>query len=156
MRLRLFPPALALAAIFNVQANDSLPRSPAQMLEQRSEMGTGVDMFARRAWTPPPPKKKLAAPAETFAPPSKPPALPFAYGGSGVVNGTPVLFLERRNESVMVRAGDVLGSYRVEAIQAGRAILRYLPLDIAQVLVFGSPGVVPAILQVPDEAPLGE
>src|SRR5687768_1027094 len=69
--------------------------------------------------------------------PSQAPALPFTYGGSGVVNGKAIVFLEQQHRSVMVAAGDIVdGAYRVEAVQRDRALLRYLPLDVVQVMPF--------------------
>jgi hypothetical protein len=106
----------------------------------------------------------------TVTPPAtpSPPALPFSYGGSGHVNGKRVLFLERDNRSLLVEVGDIVdGTYRVEALEQSRAVLRYLPMNIAQVMVFGSPGAGraapaatpprvqgPLIVDVPDELPL--
>jgi hypothetical protein len=99
-----------------------------------------------------------------------PPALPFAYGGSGVVNGRAVLFLERQNQSVPVHVGDVVqGLYRIEALERNHAVLRYLPLDVPQVMAYRSPGLPeplvatfpppaqgPLFVNLPDEAPLGQ
>jgi hypothetical protein len=67
-----------------------------------------------------------------------------------------------------VQVGDVIdGAYRVETLERNRAVLRYLPMDIAQVMVFGSPEMTrpapdlarqrlqgPLIVDVPDEVPL--
>lgn len=102
---------------------------------------------------------------------AQPPALPFKYGGSGVVNGQAIVFLELPHHSVMLAAGDLVdGAYRVEAIERNRVLLRYLPLDVLQPLSFGAGGEAlpagrpalppsargPLFVNLPDEVPLGE
>jgi hypothetical protein len=72
-----------------------------------------------------------------------------------VVNGKPIVFLEQKHRSVMVARGDVVdGAYRVEAVERNRALLRYLPLDVVQVLPFGAAGEanLPALASVDSAA----
>ena len=90
-----------------------------------------------------------------------PPMLPFKYGGNGMVNGKPVLFLERDNESFLVQVDDIFQqAYRLERVERNYAVLRYLPLDAAQVLPFNaaSPaGHKPTVfVDVPDEVTIGQ
>jgi hypothetical protein len=160
----------AALAIPGTQAADPLPQSAEELIRKRAQMGPRGDMFGARSWAPPRIKLKAATPQEVLPPPPQPPALPFSYGGSGVVNGKAVLFLDRQHRSVMVGIGEVVeGMYRVEAVERNRAVLRYLPLDVAQVMAFGSAGAVaqpavpavpplargPLFVNVPGELPLG-
>ena len=159
--------AIALAVFATAAAAEPLPQSAHDWLEQRGGMGRGADVFGAPSWAG---KTRAAeAPPAVVAPaPPKPPPLPFGYGGSGRVNGKRVLFLERDNRSLLVEVGDIVdGTYRVDALDPSRAVLRYLPLNIAQVMVFGSqektrplaaatpPRVRgPLIVDVPDEVPM--
>lgn len=170
MTLLSFPVIAAVAALFaTVAAAEPLPKSTQELIERRGQIGAGADMFRAPAWVRAP-AKASAAPAQPVlaspAPP-QPPALPFAYGGSGRVNGKRTLFLDRGSRSLRVEVGDIVdGAYRVEAIEQNRAVLRYLALDIAQVMVFGAPEATstapavatrrlqgPLLLEVPDELP---
>jgi hypothetical protein len=156
--------AVAVTALAAAAA-EPLPRSAQELIELRETIGRSADMFGPPARARPPGKPQVAAPPPS---PPQPPALPFAYGGSGRVNGKPVLFLERANRSLLVEVGDIVdGTYRLEALERNRAVLRYLPMDTAQVMVFGSPEMAspapavarqrlqgPLIVDVPDEVPV--
>jgi hypothetical protein len=155
--------AVAVTALAAAAA-EPLPRSAQELIELRENISRSADMFG------PPPRARTPGKAQVAAPPSppQPPALPFGYGGSGRVNGKPVLFLERDNRSLLVEVGDIVdGTYRLEALERNRAVLRYLPMDTAQVMAFGShemaspaPAMArqrlqgPLIVDVPDELPV--
>jgi hypothetical protein len=160
--------AIALTVFATAAAAEPLPQSAREWLERRGGIGRGTDVFGAPSWVG---KTRAAeAPPAVVAPaPPKPPPLPFGYGGSGRVNGKRVLFLERDNHSsLLVQVGDIVdGTYRVDALDPNRAVLRYLPMNIAQVMVFGSPETTrplaaaipprirgPLIVDVPDEVPM--
>ena len=141
---------LACAAIFPAgQASaEPLPQSPQDLTKSRAGIKPGADAFGTRSWAPAPKKAKAAVPEVVVTPP-QPPALPYTYGGSGVVNGKWIVFLEQKHRSFMVGPGDLIdGAYRVEAVERNRALLRYLPLDVVQVLPFGGAGEAPAAAPV--------
>lgn len=85
------------------------------------------------------------------------------------MNGQTILFLEREGGSRMVQAGDMVDpAYRVEAIERNRALLRYLPLDVVQVMAFGAGGMEqaapppiaalgrgPLFVELPEEVQVG-
>lgn len=164
---RSIPAAIALTVFAAAAAAEPLPRSAQELLERRGEMRREADVFGA---SPRAGKTRGAeAPPAVLPPaPPKPPPLPFGYGGSGRVNGKRVLFLERDNRSLLVEVGDIVdGTYRVDALDQNRAVLRFLPMNIAQVMVFGSqestrplaaakpPRVRgPLIVDVPDEVPM--
>lgn len=165
--------AMAAAAVISVLpasgAADSLPRTSQQLSEKRTQMGQGADVFGARPQAPSTNKRPTAV--QAIPPPPQAPALPFTYGGSGVVNGKAIVFLDHQHRSVMVGAGDIVeGAYRVEAVERDRALLRYLPLDVVLVMPFGPAGAVaqpvvaaapqfardPLFVNVPDQVPLGQ
>ena len=163
--------SLALAGTFSftaIQAADPLPQTPADLISKRALIGPGRDAFGGRPAVPAQKRAPAAVAVEVAIAPPAPPKLPFTYGGSGVVDGTPFLFLDSPGRSRMVHVGDTVdGAYQVESIQRNRAALRYLPLGVLQVMAFGQPGepdrlptvaVVaqgPLVVNVPEEAPLG-
>jgi len=160
---------VAVSAGSASQAADRLPQTPAELMNKRTLGAPGVDVFRARSSAPGPSHARPAAePVVALAPPK----LPFAYGGSGVVDGEAVLFLDRENRTLLVQVGDVVdGAYRVESLVHNRAVLRYLPLDMPQVLAFGGEGTSepapvmvaapqrrqdPLLVNVPDAAPFGK
>lgn len=161
---------LVLAAVAggaSAHAGDSLPQTRADLIGKRALLGQGRDAFGGRPAVPVQKRAPAAVAVEAVAPPA-PPKLPFTYGGSGVVNGTPFLFLDLSGRSRMVHVGDTVdGAYQVESIQRNRAVLRYLPLGVLQVMAFGQAGEPdrlptvaavaqgPLVVNVPEEAPLG-
>ena len=170
--LRRIFPALSLVFVSAgsvSHAADRLPQTPAELMNKRTLGAPGVDVFRVRSSAPGPSHARPAAePLVALAPPK----LPFAYGGSGVVDGEAVLFLDRENRTLLVQVGDVVdGAYRVESLVHNRAVLRYLPLDMPQVLAFGGEGTPepapvvvatpqrprdPLLVNVPDAAPFGK
>lgn len=71
-------------------------------------------------------------------PPQAPP-LPFRVLGRYDESGQTLVFLEYQEQSLVVRAGETIGSdYKVESINDSTVILRYLPLDQVQTLAAGS------------------
>jgi hypothetical protein len=155
-----------ISGIAAAQAADPLPQSVDDWVLKRAPTGPAADVFSvgSRARQAKPPAQTPAPP-----PPPEPPALPFTYGGSGIVSGKAILFLEREGGSRMVQAGDTVDTaYRVEAIERNRVLLRYLPLDVVQVMAFGAGGMEqaaipllaplargPLFVELPDAVPLG-
>jgi hypothetical protein len=169
---RLCMTLVACAAMFPADnaGGEPLPQSPQELTKNRTGIRPAGDAFGARSWAPAPKKAKKPVSEPVVTPPPQPPALPYGYGGSGVLNGKAILFLEQKHRSVMVARGDVVdGAYRVEALEPNRALLRFLPLDVVQVLPFGAAGAAafpamasapayaqaPLYLQVPDQLLLG-
>jgi hypothetical protein len=101
---------------------------------------------------PPPPKRDLSPRVEVPPPPKAPP-LPFQYDGSGVLQGKSFVFLKRQNRTFMASAGDTIeGTYVVERVARDRVVLRYLPLETRQVLMYATGAEAPAELADTPEA----
>lgn len=91
-----------------------------------------ANLFKARSWLPPPPP--LPPPPAPKAPP-----LPFTYLGQMEDGGSIALFLGRAQNTLIVRAGDLIdGVYRVEEIVPTRATFVYLPLNELQQLMLRS------------------
>jgi hypothetical protein len=74
--------------------------------------------------------------SERAAPPQAPP-LPFVYAGKLAIGASMIAVLTRQERSYFVRPGDTLeGTYRVEALDGQRIVLKHLPLGIEQTLLF--------------------
>jgi hypothetical protein len=115
------------------------PHLELEKLRRPQQEAAGADPFARRNWD-------VAARAEARrnAPPPPPPAprappLPFTYLGKAVEQGKVTVFLSRGDNTYIARAGDTLdGQYRVERVDQGMVVFRYLPLGQRQQLALGS------------------
>ena len=91
--------ALLIAAVLAsgaAHAADRLPQTPTDLAKGRGEMTPAVDAFAAKS-------TKVSRPAHEL--PLPPPQLPYTYGGSGLLDGKPVLFLERESRALAVRVG---------------------------------------------------
>jgi len=156
--------ALLIAAVLAsgaAHAADRLPQTPTDLAKGRGEMTPAVDAFAAKS-------TKASRPAHELPLPPPPPQLPYTYGGSGLLDGKPVLFLERESRALAVRVGDLIdGVYRLESLGPNGALLRYLPLDASQMMAFTAGALAelaPApksaqgslILELPDQALLGQ
>ena len=164
-----------------VPATDGAPQAAQAPRTLAASEPSPVDLqFQRRALaaasrdpfgTPPkPPPAPVASPRAEAPPPPKAPPLPYQYDGNGVLQGKSFVFLKRQNRTFTVSAGDTLeGTYAVETVARDRVVLRYLPLEIRQVLMYatgaeappevaGAPETRPVALQVdmPAEVVLGQ
>lgn len=94
-----------------------------------ASVGTpGPDLFPAQSWAPPLPPP---------APPAKPqaPPLPFAFGGRYVESGKIAVFLKEGDRIHTARAGDTIAeNYRIESIEKQAVNIRYLPLQVLQIL----------------------
>lgn len=118
------PPAQAAA-----QDGAPVPQETAPLRERYEAQS--ADAFAPRSWLPPPPPPpKPAAP--------KAPPLPFKFLGKVMQEGEVMAFLGQGARTHLVRAGDTVADYRVDAVTATEMTLVYLPLDETQRLTFGS------------------
>jgi len=182
-----FSLALAVAAGLiawwwaEVPATDGAPQAAqAPRTLAASEPPPAELHFQRRALTaasrdpfgtpPKPPPARPPSPRVEAPPPPKAPPLPYQYDGNGVLQGKSFVFLKRQNRTFTVSAGDTLeGTYAVETVARDRVVLRYLPLEIRQVLMYatgaeappevaGAPETRPVALQVdmPAEVVLGQ
>lgn len=107
------------------------------------EASAPVDIFAVRAWEPPPADAAPATAEASAAPPAPPeaPPLPFRYLGRLNEPGrAPVFFLGDDEDHVLaVRPGDPIGpDYRVGRFREGRLEFIYRPLKAQQFLAVGS------------------
>jgi len=72
-----------------------------------------------------------------------------------VVQGKSFVYLKRQDQSFMVSPGDMLeGTYSVEAVERDHAVLRYLPLDTRQVMMYQVGAEVPPALAAGPSRPL--
>ena len=95
-----------------------------------------ANLFPAHSWRPPPP------PAPPPPPPPKPvpPPLPFKFLGRLVEADGMVAFLSQGENPILARRGDtLLDRYRVDAVEADRIELTYLPLNEKQQLRYGGP-----------------
>jgi hypothetical protein len=109
----------------------TLPPQPAQgLFESRSWKPPAPPPPAPRAPHPPPPPP---APDPPAAPP-----LPFTFlGAFESAGGKPVFYLVEGERVHAVSAGETLNElYSIEAVDAERMVLLYLPLKIRQTLAF--------------------
>lgn len=84
-------------------------------------------LFAQHTWQPPPPRK-VAVPAPAPEPP-RPPPFPFSYFGTLRDDNGLTAFFAQGQRIVAVRAGAQLGEFRIDALDAAKATVTYLPLD---------------------------
>jgi len=169
-KLRFLLALAAAAGLFawwwaEVPAIDSAPRAtqaprtlaateppPAELhFQRRALTAASRDPFG----TPPkPPPARPPSPRVEVPPPPKAPPLPFQYDGSGVLQGKSFVFLKRQNRTFMVSAGDTIEeTYVVERVARDRVVLRYLPLEIRQVLMYAG-GEAPEVAAEPATRPL--
>jgi hypothetical protein len=111
---------------------------------------------ARRsdAFAPPPAAPRKAEPVALPEAPKAPP-LPYKHDGSGELQGKRFVYLVREGRSsAMLSIGDTIdGTYRVEDLARDHAVLRYLPLDTRQVLMYqAGADVPPELAAVPGPA----
>lgn len=102
-------------------------------LDSRNIGELKTDIFTNKSWYVPPPV--------TPQPPPKPtaPPLPFTFLGRMIENGVAVVFVSNRDSNQVVRVGEVVDRvWRVDAIEATRMVLTYLPLNETKYLILGS------------------
>lgn len=120
----------------NNQVAPSEIRLDLARLTQRELAGTDIDPFRTKSWyvAPPPPPPE---------PPPKPtaPPLPFQFVGKTEEpgSGKPAVYLSAGSEFYTVAIGDKFAAnYKLERIEHGALVIRYLPLSIIQTLSIGS------------------
>jgi hypothetical protein len=91
------------------------------------------DLFSTRNWNPPPPPPPPAAEAAAVAP-----TLPFAFLGKKLEGDIWEVYLNRGEQTFIVREGQTLdGIYRIDKIAPPSLALTYLPLGQSQTLQIG-------------------
>lgn len=126
------PRTVPAAAVKDAEAVADLPLD---LLNRGSGEKFSANLFPVRSWQPPP---KSAAKAGPPPPPMAPP-LPFTAFGQMIEGGRTTVFLNGRDRSYAVKAGDVLDkTYRVDTIREGAVVLTYLPLNQQQTLQTGA------------------
>jgi hypothetical protein len=137
----LFTAALLAAAPFAAHAQaanaPAVPRVELDKLKRSGGARPSNDLFGARSWETRAPERKVAPPPP--APPPQAPPVPFAYVGRWIEKGETIAVLSRANQNYIVRAGEKIdAAYLLETIENDKVIVRYLPLDVAQVLPFAS------------------
>lgn len=120
----------------NAEGSSTEIRLDLARLTQRELAGTDIDPFRTKSWyvAPPPP------PPEPPPKPSAPP-LPFQFVGKTEEpgSGKPAVYLSAGSEFYTVAIGDKFAAnYKLERIEHGALVIRYLPLSIIQTLSIGS------------------
>lgn len=111
-----------------------VPTLDLERLERRTARAPEGDPFQSRGWTPP--EKPVLLPV-VEPPPEQAPPVPFTYQGKWTERDQVLVLLSAQGRNYLARAGETLdGTYRVEAIEAGRLVLTYLPLGVRQTLAF--------------------
>lgn len=111
-------------------AKGGASRLPLDALSERATLGKPAGALFGSQPLPVPPKV-IAAPVERSRPvaPSAPP-LPYRFVGTLLREGTLQVFLAKGDVVIPIQEGQVLdGTYRVDAIEADRVRLVYLPLN---------------------------
>jgi len=145
-RRALFTAALALVAVPAVFAQTApaptpTPQIDLDRLKRPGPTAAPSDLFGSRSWEPRVREQKKAPPPP---PPPQAPPVPFAYVGRWIEQGETTVVLSKERQHYILHAGDkVDGTYLLETVENDKLIIRYLPLNIAQVLPFsGAPPVV--------------
>lgn len=113
-----------------------VPQVDLERLKRPDAARPPSDLFRARSWEPPraPQRKAPEPPPAPVAPP-----LPFTYVGKWLERGETIVVLARDRQHYIVHAGENLdGTYVLESIDNDRLVIRYLPLNVAQVLSFSS------------------
>lgn len=152
-RRGLLTAALALIALPAARAQttspapapNSVPQVDLERLKRPAPSKPPNDLFNSRSWET---RTREVRPPPPPPPPPQAPPLPFAYVGRWLEGGETIVVLARDRQHYIAHAGDKLdGTYLLETIDGDKVVLRYLPLNIAQVLPFTSgaapPGGVP-------------
>jgi len=122
-----FAPAREPAARIDTRLPDAGDLDVAR-LQTRADDGAKVDAFARRDFAP-------AAPAQAHAAAKREaPQLPFRYLGKMLDSGKLEVFLANGNESVVAKAGERIGDYRIESVTEAAVVFTYLPMKTKQTL----------------------
>lgn len=128
------PATRARSAPSAVQAVQAAPTAAAASVRPKFEPLL-KDLFAVHNWQPVAKPVMAAAtrPIAVAAPP-----LPFRYIGKLVQDGSVTAFLEMGNATHVLRAGDLVAGYRVDAVSESGIDLTYLRLNDKQHMSFGN------------------
>jgi len=99
-------------------------------------------VFSSVNWTPARERVAVgtdtAMPPEIVQPPQAPP-LPFKFMGKYTQNGIVTIFLQFKDQNLVVNVGDTIAeNYKVESLNNGVLALNYLPLNQQQTLDVGA------------------
>jgi len=112
--------------------------------KRKAQDDEAVSLFALPDWQQQPKSARMSeaeqeAMEKTPPPPPTAPPLPFKVMGRFIEDGKITVFLLHSERTLIAREGEILASsYKVERIDDDAVHLRYLPLDIPQVLETGS------------------
>jgi hypothetical protein len=124
------------------------PRAPRQLAKSEAmtllaaarrtaDASKAEELFASRSWYRAPPPAPPPPPAPVEAPTAPP--LPFRFLGAYSDSGGPTVYFITRDDRVFdVKPGDTLDqTYSVDAIQDGKLVFTYKPLNVRQFLPMG-------------------
>ena len=115
-------------------ASDNVPRVDLDKLKRPAAPAQPSNLFGARSWEQRAPAKRIAPPPP---PPPQAPPLPFTYVGRWIERGDTLVMLSRGGRNYVVHEGDKVDpTYLVEKIDNDKLVIRYLPLDQTQVLLF--------------------
>lgn len=119
------------AAAVNDERLDTLQL---ERLKRAKAKAKKTDAFTAKSWRVPTPTPTPPPPPPPTAPP-----VPFAYMGKQVeTDGNMTIFLSQGDRMHMVKPGDMIdNTYSIDAIENGRLVLTYLPLQIKQYVNLG-------------------
>lgn len=113
---------------------DQPPKVDLDKLKRPAAPAAPSNLFGARSWEPKVVPKKVAPPPP---PPPQAPPLPFSYVGRWIEGGDTIVMLSRAGRNYTVRAGEQVDpTYLLEKVDNDKVVLRYVPLDQAQVLPF--------------------
>lgn len=111
------------------------PLASREMLFAPRRQRGAQGLFEPRSWDPPAPARQVEAVARPSAPP-----LPFRFVGRQWIEGRQEVFISAGDKVLIARAGEQLdGGFRIDAVEPGRILFTYLPLETPFQLQFGAP-----------------
>lgn len=138
-------PILAQTTPKDAPPADTPPKVELDKLKRPAAPAAPSNLFGARSWETRVAPRKVAPPPPP--PPPQAPPLPFAYVGRWIERGETIVMLSSGGRNYTVRAGEkVDATYLLEKIDDDKLVLRYVPLDQAQVLPFAG-GAPPADTQ---------
>jgi hypothetical protein len=107
-------------------------------IQPRDRADDSASVFSAAQWDSPA-RVEAVAPREQPTAPAQAPPLPFRVLGRYVEDGKVAVFLQFRDQNLVVRAGDtVAGHYTVERIEGSAMTLLYVPLKQRQTMDVGA------------------
>lgn len=116
-------------------ANDErLDTLQLERLKRAKAKAKKTDAFTAKSWHVPTPTPTPPPPPPPTAPP-----VPFTFMGKQVeTDGNITIFLSQGDRMHLVKPGDKIdNTYSIDAIESGKLIITYIPLQIKQFVILG-------------------